>query len=339
MAEQTIVRAELIELKDDLSDVLPGGKRVPVQFNPETLKLSYANQMKEQNNASAPKGKGAGNQSQGTPARQFVGAGTTKLVVQLTFDVTAATGEAFMVSDGARGEGAATRGKGDIFQVDDVRRVTAQVLYFMKPKDPGAGAKDASQRVPPGLRFLWGRFLFDGIVESVEENVEYFSADGKALRASMTLNLIQQTILVPAFKDAGRVDPRREAVGGNPLALARGGQSLQQMSDGLPGGGAAAGGPGAGFGGGLSASVGASFGGSVGVSASLGGGIGGGIGIGGSASLGAGVGGGLAASPGAAFGAGGWQRIAAANGIENPRAIEPGKYIDLTAQRPTIVTG
>ena len=43
--------------------------------------------------------------------------------------------------------------------------------------------------------------------------------------------------------------------------------------------------------------------------------------------------------PGApAFAAGGWQRIAAANGIENPRAIEAGKLIDLSATRPTILT-
>jgi len=303
MAEQTIVRAELIELKDDLSDVLPNGKRVPVQFNPETLKLSYANQIQAQNNgasgASAGSGgRGAGNQSQGTAARQFVGAGTTKLAVQLTFDVSAATGDAFLDAEGQQQSG-------DVFMVDDVRRVTALVLYFIKPKDPGAGAKDASQRVPPGVRFLWGKFLFDGIVESLEENVEFFAADGRALRAGVTLNLIQQSILVPAFTGDGRVT-RPGAGGAGPgavaLAPARSGQSLQQMSDGMSGGAA-------------------SLGARIGVSASIG------------------VGAGFAASPGAAFGAGGWQRIAAANGIENPRALAPGQFIDLGAQKPRITTG
>lgn len=322
MAEQTIVRAELIELKDDLSDVLPSGKRVPVQFNPETLKLSYSNQIQAQNNgsSSAPPprqaGRGSGNQSQGTPARQFVGAGTTKLAVQLTFDVSAATSDVFLNSAGEKKSG-------ELFMVDDVRRVTAQVLYFMKPKDPGAGARDASQRVPPGVRFLWGKFLFDGIVESLEENVEFFSADGKALRASITLNLIQQSILVPAFTGDGRVTRPNAAAapaGTTPLAPARSGQSLQQMSDGQPGGASGA----------LSigGSFGAGIGGSVGVSASVG-----------SVGIGASVGGSLAASPGAAFGSGGWQRIAAANGIENPRALDPGQFIDLSAQRPRIVTG
>lgn len=88
MPELEIQHAKLIELKDDLSDVMPGGKSLAVQFNPESLKLSYANQIKEQPNASGGGG-GAGrggNQSQGSAARQFVGTGTTKLSVQLWFD-------------------------------------------------------------------------------------------------------------------------------------------------------------------------------------------------------------------------------------------------------------
>lgn len=320
MAEQLIVRAELIELKDDLSDVLPGGMRVPVQFNPESFKLSYANQIQAQPNASSPPpprqaGRGAGNQSQGTPARQFVGAGTTKLTVQLTFDVSAATSDAFLNADGKRTSGS-------VFMIDDVRYVTGRVLYFMKPKDPGAGAKDASQRVPPGLRFSWGKFLFDGIVESIEENVDFFSADGKALRASMTLNMIQQTILVPAWDKAVQVTRPHAAgaPGATPLARARDGQSMQQMSDG-----------GGGFGFGISASV------DVGVGASLSVGIGAGAGL--QVGAGAALGAGLASSSGIAFAPGSWQRIAAANGIENPRTLAPGQFIDLGAQRPRIVTG
>ena len=60
MPELEIQHAKLTELKDDLSDVMPGGKTLTVQFNPESLKLSYANQVKEQPNASG--GGGAGGQ-------------------------------------------------------------------------------------------------------------------------------------------------------------------------------------------------------------------------------------------------------------------------------------
>ncbi|PTT77612.1 hypothetical protein DBR42_24855, partial [Pelomonas sp. HMWF004] len=226
MPELEIQHAKLIELKDDLSDVMPGGKSLTVQFNPESLKLSYANQVKEQPNASGAAAAG-GNQSQGSAARQFVGTGSTKLAVQLWFDVAAATSAPFIV--------------------DDVRRITAQVLYFIKPKPAAAGARDTSQRTPPGLRFSWGNFLFDGIVESMEENVEFFSAKGEALRASVSLTMVQQEILVPAFSGNGQVP------GARPLWPAGGGQSLQALQDAAKASGAApssGGGSGAGGGGG-----------------------------------------------------------------------------------------
>ena len=302
MPELEIQHAKLIELKDDLSDVMPGGKTLTVQFNPESLKLSYANQIKEQPNASGGGGgHGGGNQSQGSAARQFVGTGTTKLSVQLWFDVAAATSAPFIV--------------------DDVRRITAQVLYFIKPKPAAAGARDTSQRTPPGLRFSWGNFLFDGIVEGMEESVEFFSAKGEALRASITLNMIQQEILVPAFTGDGTVP------GSRPLWPAGGGQSLQALQDSAKASGAAPSAGGAGLGGGSGGGLGGGLGAGFSASASLGG------------SVGAGAGVSLGLSTGAAFQSGGWQAVALANGIENPRAMPAGQLIDLSATKPRIVSG
>lgn len=304
MPELDIQHAKLIELKDDLSDVMPGGKSLTVQFNPESLKLSYANQVKEQPNSSGGAsggGSAGGNQSQGSATRQFVGTGSTTLSVQLWFDVAAATSAPFIV--------------------DDVRRITAQVLYFIKPKPAAAGARDTSQRTPPGLRFSWGNFLFDGIVEGMEESVEFFSAKGEALRASITLNMVQQEILVPAFSGSGDVP------GARPLWPAGGGQSLQALQDAAKASGAAPSSPGAGSGGGS------------------GGGFGGGLSAGFSASANASIGGGAGAgvslglSTGAAFQRGGWQAVALANGIENPRAMPAGQLIDLSATKPRIVSG
>lgn len=305
MPEVDIQHARLIELQDDLADVKAGGKVVEVQFNPESLKLSYANQIQAQPNGSAVARAPTGNQSQGTAARQFVGTGTTKLAVQLCFDVSAATASPFMV--------------------DDVRRVTAKVLYFMKPKPAAAGARDAAQRTPPGVRFSWGNFLFDGIVESVEENIEFFASNGNALRATMTLNLIQQDILVPDFSQRGDGN----VPGTRPLWPAAAGASLQSMNDAQAGSnGAAAPNMGAGMGAGAGA----------------GGGLGSGAGFGPGAALaangGASIGpGGSTPAGGAAFQSGGWQQVALANAIENPRALAPGQLIDLAARKPRIVTG
>ena len=59
----------------------PGGKRLTVQFNPETLKVSLREPDRPAVQAAAT--------SAARRRRQFVGAGTTKLALQLWFDVTA----------------------------------------------------------------------------------------------------------------------------------------------------------------------------------------------------------------------------------------------------------
>ena len=81
MAESVrLEKAELRQLDADFNNEINPENWTNVQFNPETLKVSFANQI------ATPRG--AGDQS-GTPARQFVGAGTTKLSLQLWFDVSA----------------------------------------------------------------------------------------------------------------------------------------------------------------------------------------------------------------------------------------------------------
>src|SRR5437016_193238 len=78
MAEHPI-KAVLYELDARGKEKL--GSRVPVQFNPETLKVTFANQVVP------PKSEGSGDQSD-TSRIQYVGKGTSKLSVQLWFDVT-----------------------------------------------------------------------------------------------------------------------------------------------------------------------------------------------------------------------------------------------------------
>jgi hypothetical protein len=194
-----LAKATLQELNAELTDVKSGGKSTRVQFNPESLKLSFSNQIQTPS--------GAGDQANGSAGRQYVGAGTTKLSLMLWFDVSAATE--------------------DEQRVDDVRRLTQDVVYFMTPQqDPG----DPSKLIPPGVRFLWGSFKFDGLVDSLEENLEFFSADGRPLRASVSLNLSQQKILKAEFSGAGRLPGRSSAPGTRPLAQAPAGGSVQGLA-------------------------------------------------------------------------------------------------------------
>jgi len=283
MNELTVQRAHLIELNKTMTDIASGAQKVPVQFNTETLKLSYSNQVQGQNNASAKESagnRGAANQSEAA-ARQFIGQGTTKLSLQLWFDVTAATEPAF--------------------KVDDVRLLTAKVIYFMKPSDSSASGTGAGQLVPPGVRFQWGSFLFDGIVESIEESIELFSPIGKALRASISLTIVGQSLLLPksAAGSSGVQPGIRELVSG------QSGGSLQQLCGAL-------------------GVAGAQPGKAAGGSASGAGMVGGGVSS--------------TSSQGAGAGPRSWQQVALANGIENPRSLRPGQLIDFAARRALIVT-
>lgn len=199
-------KAELIEL-DANFEVKSGGKTTKVQFNPETLKVSFANQLAE------PKSGGGKTGDQSGPAsRQFVGAGTTKLSLQLWFDVGAQSGET-----GSR--------------VIDVRELTKNVAYFITPK------KEGEHYIPPGVRFQWGSFHFDGFMDSLDESLEFFSDQGVPLRANVTIAMSQQRITEfsgkqgkPDQTPAGVGGPAGSAPGTSPLVQATAGASLQSMA-------------------------------------------------------------------------------------------------------------
>lgn len=224
-----LAKAELRQLDADYKNEIKPENNVKVQFNPETLKVAFANQIQTP--------QGAGDQ-RGTPTQQFVGAGTTKLTLQLWFDVNAPQ------------EGT---------PVSDVRKLTEKISYFITPTETPAGSK---KYIPPAVRFIWGSFQFDGLMDSLEETLEFFSSEGIPLRASMSLALSQQKIDKYKFvKDAPSKTP---LPGTRPLTSAPKGSTVQ----------------------------------------------------------------GMAANQGKSDD---WQSIAAANGIENPRQLQPGQLLDMNA--------
>jgi hypothetical protein len=198
MAE--LAKAELRQLDANFEREIERDTWAKVQFNPETLKVSFANQV------ATPSGSGDQN---GSPSRLFVGAGTTKLALLLWFDVTAEQAED---------------------AVDDVRKLTQKVAYFITPRpDPG----DARKFVPPAVRFVWGSFQFDGIMESLEESLEFFSPEGKPLRASVSFTLTQQKITRFVFRDTappGLNTPGGAPAGTRPLVQAPKGASVAGLA-------------------------------------------------------------------------------------------------------------
>lgn len=191
-----------------------------VQFNPETLKVSYSNQVVPPTNNAAGGGTGGGNSTRTNsgnarnaqaPTTQYVGKGATKLAVQLWFDVT---GE---LSPADRG-------------IKDVRILTGRVIDLIKPvarENAPSNSSEAELLRPPQVRFLWGSFKFEGIADSVEESLEFWSPEGRPLRASVSLSLSQQKIEVLSEENKR---PAVASAGTRKLTPAPAGSSLQGMA-------------------------------------------------------------------------------------------------------------
>ena len=243
----TLEKATLTELWPGSDNALAernkdGGepKRVTVQFNPQTLKLSLSNQ-------------NAGGSQPGGSSTQFVGQGTTKLSLELWFDVTL-----------PRPAGEDPSG--------DVRNLTKDIAYFMTPQEVTRGSETGL--LPPGVQFQWGTFLFKGTVDSMDETLELFSEDGKPLRAGVNLSLSKQDLK---------------------FEFGTGGAARKQAGAGRPGGGGPGGAPSAGTQPLQMARAGDTIQGAA-----------------------------------ARAGVGDWKAVAVANGIENPRRVDPGSLLNLS---------
>lgn len=165
-----LVKAQLRQLDSGFGAEISHERNVVVQFNPETLRVSYANQI------TAPRG-GVGQADRSS--EQCVGAGVSRLEARLWFDVT-------------------SLGPGE----DDVRRLTQRVAYFITPERIEA---DPPRYAPRAVRFLWGSFQFDGVMESLVETLELFSPEGKPLRASVGIVISRQEIREYAFRETDRL--------------------------------------------------------------------------------------------------------------------------------------
>jgi hypothetical protein len=204
-----LAKAEIRELDANFKNEINKDNWTIVQFNPDSMKVTFANQI------ATPSGSGDQN---GPQARQFVGGGTTKLSVTLYFDVTSEIPQGLP-------------------EVDDVRKLTQRVAYFITPA--GDPANNPTKFIPPSVRFLWGSFQFDGIMESLEENLDLFSFEGRPLRASVAIALTQQKITAFQFNDVAP-PPAATLQGGQPagtapLTEAPAGSSLQSMVANQPG--------------------------------------------------------------------------------------------------------
>jgi hypothetical protein len=174
-------------------------KTFQVQFNPQTLKLSYSNQTT------------GGDGSKPNASTQYTARQSTKLSLELWFDVTLAIAEGRV-------------SKGDTGNKPDVRALTQEVAYFLIPQQ--ADPKDKNKVAPPGIKFTWGNFEFSGVMDSMDENIDHFSPEGLPLRASVSIGITRQNI---EYKPSSLL-AQPSTPGTQPLLAANQGDSVQQMA-------------------------------------------------------------------------------------------------------------
>jgi len=165
---------------------------IPVQFNPASLKLQMTNSTD-------------GAESRGRQVQQYNGSASTSLSVELEFD---------------------TADEGTTGQPLDVRTRTAGVARFVLPG--GEGSKQA----PPRVQFRWGTLIVAGVMTSLSEELDLFSAEGVPLRAKVGVEIKEQDPKFEALErgpgangDTGRDSRTAEALDGESAAdfLARNG--------------------------------------------------------------------------------------------------------------------
>ncbi len=272
------------------------GTPLTVMFNPASLKVTLTNKMQDDKSGGDQKGKTKQN-TQGT---------TTKLETELVFDTTGDSATGNPISVGT-----------------DVRSVYKDLTTTMAqaPEQSTAGS-GADSKPPPIVDFRWGNFLFSGMIESLNETLDFWSSEGVPLRSTVQIVLqgvktdgsatsdpppITVTMNTAPPNAAGATtvatnagDPRA----GRALAAANGVENMRMAAGGAL---AVTGGvqlqAAAGFSLSLSAGAGASIG--FGIGASAGGGASLGFGAGASGGIGVGAGAGVSAGLGASAGFGG----------------------------------
>lgn len=117
------------------------------------------------------------NTGSGAATKQYVSQSTAKLTMDLIFDTT------------------------DSGQ--DVRLSTNKIAQLMKPTR-AVSSNDRDRKVPPVVKFEWGTFTFQGMVESFKETIDFFSGNGVPLRSSVNLTMSAQDHV---FDDLTETDP------------------------------------------------------------------------------------------------------------------------------------
>jgi hypothetical protein len=177
--------------KNKPAKVIPQGHPLAVQFNPTSLRITRSNNVDR------------GGVTTQTQKVQNPSSEAAKLTFDLEFDT-------------------AEQAKRDGRPVD-VRSWTAMVRQFVEPPNDKAGSP------PPAVQFTWGTLIFNGIVDQITEELDYFHADGTALHAKVNVSISEQNFDYEAKEGpAKRNDRSATEPGETPNGTAPGSKGTSQ---------------------------------------------------------------------------------------------------------------
>lgn len=138
-------------------------QQITLDFNPDTLTIKVANTLQD-----VPGRKGR-------QRTQFVGSSSSTLTFDAVFDTTRPKN---LPGESPGGESP---------EQLDVRKRTQPIAALLQVADA-----DAEHPAPKRVRFSWGSILFDGIIDTYTEVLEYFSPEGVPLRSKVSISIKEQ---------------------------------------------------------------------------------------------------------------------------------------------------
>jgi Contractile injection system tube protein len=148
----SLEKAKLQELNASNNQTV--GDEIAVQFNPASLRVQISNTTER-------------GRSRGRQRRQYLGQSSSKLTVQLVYDTA---------DESPSGDN----------QPRSVRERTRSVEQFATPVPSG------SRQTIKKLRFSWGDFVFEGIMDTLTIDVDLFAENGVPLRAKLDIGITEQ---------------------------------------------------------------------------------------------------------------------------------------------------
>jgi hypothetical protein len=138
------------------------GERVGCLLNPESVVLTRRSGVEPQ---TLRGGLVTGSELADDPLR-FTGGGTTRLALDLVFDVSLA---------------------GSTLRTEDVRALTGPLWSLTENTRDGGG-----RRQPPVVRFVWGKaWNLTGVITAIAERLEHFTAAGVPERSWVRLTMLR----------------------------------------------------------------------------------------------------------------------------------------------------